>query len=60
MAAEFRIVSSTSRIYIGGHAAPFRPGDTLPLPEAVAAELEAAGHLEKRVPPLPPAEPPAA
>ena len=52
-----RIVADGSRVYIGGHAAPFRPGDVLPLPDGVAAELEAAGHLRKAEPAPMPAEP---
>ena len=40
-----RIVTAETRIYLPGGSHGFRPGDKVPLPDSVAAALEAAGHL---------------
>lgn len=40
-----RHVTAETRIYLPDGSHGFRPGQTVPLPEAVAQALEAAGHL---------------
>lgn len=41
-----RHVTAKTRIYLPGGSHGFRPGETVPLPESVIADLTAAGHLE--------------
>jgi hypothetical protein len=57
-----RTVTAQTKIYLSGGSHPFRPGDSLPLPASVAAELVAAGHLDAPAAPAAsePAPPPAA
>lgn len=49
-------MTAQTKIYLPGGTHPFRPGDTVLLPESVAAELVAAGHLD--APPVPAATDP--
>ncbi len=55
-------VTAKTRIYLPGGSHGFRPGDTVPLPASVQAEMIAAGHLDAPEPAEaaatePPAEP---
>ena len=56
MAELVSTVTAKTRIYLPGGSHGSRPGDTVPLPASVQAELIAAGHLDA---PEPAGEPPA-
>lgn len=59
MADPVSNVTAKTRIYLPGGSHGFRPGDTVPLPASVQAELIAAGHLDAPKAPPAPGEPPA-